>query len=134
MRSGKFVFGSYQPVRVEKPIDMKIFLLCLILGVMVVIASGRNEHHCQKGDAEITTLASCIVSKAPDAHTQALIKKLMDSMIKTLGCADIVCATRKVCDQGNLDETLKKYFPDPVIDILHELAESCDQQASQGRH
>ncbi|CAN8019679.1 unnamed protein product [Ixodes persulcatus] len=58
MRSSKFVFGSYQPVRVEKPIDMKILLLCLILSVMVVIASGRNEHHCRKrcGDYDTSFL------------------------------------------------------------------------------
>ncbi|CAN7991064.1 unnamed protein product [Ixodes pacificus] len=48
---------------------MKFALECLMLSAMVLVVSARNEHHCQKSDAEMKELIACVISKIPDASS-----------------------------------------------------------------
>ncbi|CAN7990796.1 unnamed protein product [Ixodes pacificus] len=84
---------------------MKFVLACLMLSVMALVVSARNEHHCKKSDAEMKKLIACVIAKVPDASS---FYDTLDKMVKDLGCTERLCAVRKLCGH---EDTVSMFDP-----------------------
>ncbi|XP_029836905.2 antimicrobial peptide microplusin-like [Ixodes scapularis] len=101
---------------------MKFALACLMLSVMALVVSARNEHHCKKSDAEMKKLIACVIAKVPDASS---FYDTLDKMIKELGCTERLCAVRKLCGHEDVEGAFKKYITAAQLELLHGLVDSC---------
>ncbi|EEC11144.1 hebreain, putative [Ixodes scapularis] len=127
---------------------MKFALACLMLSVMALVVSARNEHHCNKFKKYKCQRLSfpavifvhlalfCLnlllqLSEKSDAEMKKLIACViakvpdassfydtLDKMIKELGCTERLCAVRKLCGHEDVVSMFEPLSGEPLWCII----------------
>ncbi|XP_077485507.1 antimicrobial peptide microplusin-like [Amblyomma americanum] len=99
---------------------MKVLFVFLALAVLT--ASAGHLELCGFNTQKLARVTLCIELKASKELRLTLAKARYGE-----NCLTDICLFRKLCEQGELGETLKTYLTDEEIEELHEIAEECER-------
>ncbi|KAH7983830.1 antimicrobial peptide microplusin [Rhipicephalus sanguineus] len=103
---------------------MKLLLVCVLFACSAAFASALQSAICFASEDQIKEQMACMRDQA------GLFNDRLDLAVNDLGCADDVCAIKKLCTFVNTDHALTALFTRPERILFRSLSLRCSAAAA----